>query len=68
MSYSPATMPAAANSTACWPEPHLRSIVTDGTDVGQPAASSACRPGVAGLLAGLAHAADEDVVDQGRVD
>src|ERR1700722_10960865 len=37
-------MLAAANSIACCPDPHLRSIVVDGVLVGYPAASHACRP------------------------
>ena len=61
-------IPWAANSTACWPDPHLRSMVTDGTWTGKPAESHACRPGVAGLLTGLADAADHDVLDGARVD
>ena len=40
-------IPCAANSTACWPDPHFRSMVTDGTWTGKPADSHACRPGVA---------------------
>src|SRR5918998_953486 len=35
---------AAAKATACWEEPHCRSIVVPGTDSGQPAASTALRP------------------------
>src|SRR3954469_24359525 len=35
---------AAAKATACWEEPHCRSIVVPGTDSGQPAASAASRP------------------------
>ena len=35
---------AAAKATACWDEPHCRSIVVPGTDSGQPAASGALRP------------------------
>src|SRR5690606_17678288 len=33
----------AAKWTACWDEPHCRSMVTPGTDSGKPAASSALR-------------------------
>src|SRR3954463_10279178 len=35
---------AAAKATACWEEPHCRSIVVPGTVSGQPAASGALRP------------------------
>src|ERR1700710_353311 len=35
---------AAAKATACWEEPHWRSMVVPGTDSGQPAASGALRP------------------------
>ena len=61
-------MPCAAKSTACWPDPHLRSIVVDGTCTG----IAGRQPGLAArrgrLLAGLADAADQDVVDGPRVD
>ena len=36
--------PWAAKCSACWEEPHWRSIVVAGTDSGQPAASTALRP------------------------
>ena len=36
--------PWAAKCTACWEDPHWRSIVVAGTDSGQPAASTALRP------------------------
>src|SRR5215212_11319604 len=35
---------AAAKATACWEDPHWRSIVVPGTLSGQPAASDALRP------------------------
>ena len=46
ISYAPAMMPCAAKCTACWLEPHLRSMVVEGTCSGNPAASHAMRPGV----------------------
>ena len=60
--------PCAANSTACWPEPHLRSMVTDGTWVGEPGGEPGLPARGRGLLAGLADAADQHVVDGRRVD
>jgi hypothetical protein len=44
MSYRPAITPAAANSAACWDEPHWRSTVVAGIRSGQPAARTALRP------------------------
>ncbi len=35
---------AAAVETACWDDPHCRSMVKPGTDSGQPAPSTAMRP------------------------
>ena len=61
-------MPCTANSRACWPEPHLRSIVTDGhvdRVAGREPGLAARR---AGLLAGLADAADHEVLDGPGVD
>ncbi len=43
MSYAPAITPCAANATACWLEPHCRSIVVPGMLSGKPAASTALR-------------------------
>jgi hypothetical protein len=40
----PLTTVAAAKATACWEEPHCRSMVVPGTDSGHPAASAATRP------------------------
>src|SRR3712207_7861035 len=40
----PLTTGAAAKATACWEDPHWRSIVVPGTDSGQPAARTALRP------------------------
>ena len=37
------TRPAAAKCTACWLDPHWRSIVVPGTDSGKPAARAALR-------------------------
>src|SRR5438105_4527182 len=37
-------MPCAAKCTACWLDPHCRSIVVPGTVSGKPAASAALRP------------------------
>ena len=42
-SYWPLARPAAAKWTDCWLDPHCRSMVTPGTDSGQPAASTALR-------------------------
>src|SRR5215213_2479932 len=41
--YPPAMIPWAANCTACWEEPHWRSMVVAGTSSGSPAASQALR-------------------------
>jgi hypothetical protein len=40
MSLSPAAIPAAAKCTACWLEPHWRSMVVAGTVSSKPAAST----------------------------
>src|SRR2546425_8571747 len=46
MSCVPDMMACTAKCTACWLEPHLRSMVVDGTWAGRPAANQARRPGV----------------------
>ncbi len=66
-SYWPLTRPAAAKWTDCWLEPHWRSTVTPGTDCGQPAAEHGAAGDVERLLADLADAAPDHVVDLGRV-
>lgn len=58
----------AAKCTACWDEPHWRSTVTPGTSSGRPAASHAVRAMSAGLRPDGVEAAEDDVVDGGRVD
>ena len=45
-SYCPAMTPWAAKCSACWDDPHWRSMVVAGTDSGKPAASTALRPDV----------------------
>src|SRR5215218_7015577 len=45
--YPPAMIPWAANWTACWEEPHCRSIVVAGTSSGSPAASQTLRAALA---------------------
>jgi hypothetical protein len=42
-SWVPDITPWAAKCTACWDEPHWRSIVTPGTSSGSPAASQQVR-------------------------
>ena len=42
-SWVPDSTPCAAKCTACWDEPHCRSMVTPGTDSGRPADSHAVR-------------------------
>src|SRR5581483_5661366 len=44
MSYAPAITPCAAKCADCCDDPHCRSTVVDGTDSGNPAASTALRP------------------------
>lgn len=66
MSCVPDMMAWAAKCTACWLEPHLRSMVVEGTWAGRPAASQARRPG-ARLLAGLADAAADHIIDRAWV-
>ena len=53
---------------ACCPDPHCRSTVTPVTSSGEPGGEHRVASDVERLLAGLAHAAEDDVVDQGRVD
>ena len=60
--------PWAAKWSACWDEPHCRSTVVAGTDSGQPAASTALRPMLIGLVTDLHDTAHDHVVDDGRVE
>ncbi len=43
-SWTPEATSAAAKFTACWAEPHWRSIVVAGVSIGRPASSQALRP------------------------
>ena len=43
-SWTPVAISAAAKLTACWAEPHWRSIVVAGVSIGSPASSQALRP------------------------
>ena len=43
-SWTPEAIRAAAKLTACWAEPHWRSIVVAGVSIGRPASSQALRP------------------------
>ena len=67
-SWTPEATSAAAKLTACWAEPHWRSIVVAGVSIGRPASSQALRPMLIALLAELLHAAGDDVLDLGGVD
>ena len=66
-SYCPAISPAAAKCTDCWEDPHCRSMVTPGTDSGQPAASTALRA-MSKVCSPTWQTHPDDVVDQARVD
>ena len=52
----------------CWLDPHCRSTVTPGTLSGQPGGQQGGAADVERLLAGLHHAAPDDVVDDLGVD
>ena len=67
-SWVPDRTPWAAKCTACCEEPHWRSMVTPGTSSGSPAASQAGPGDVAGLRPDRVEAAEDDVLDGGRVD
>ena len=43
-SWTPLATSEAAKLTACWAEPHCRSIVVAGVSIGSPACSHALRP------------------------
>ena len=43
-SWTPDAISAAPKLTACWAEPHWRSIVVAGVSIGSPACSQALRP------------------------
>ncbi len=43
-SWTPVAIRAAAKLTACWAEPHWRSMVVAGVSIGRPASSHALRP------------------------
>ena len=43
-SWTPEATSAAAKFTACWADPHWRSIVVAGVSMGRPASSQALRP------------------------
>jgi hypothetical protein len=58
----------AAKCTACWAEPHWRSIVTPRDVLGQPTDERARAGDVARLRADRVEAAEHDVVDGVRVD
>ena len=58
----------AAKCSACCDEPHCRSMVTAGTLSGSLEASTTLRPSAKALLAGLADAADDHVLDRRRID
>ena len=66
-SYWPLTRPAAAKCTDCWLEPHCRSTVTPGTRLRPAGGEHGVAGDVEGLLADLADAAPDHVVDLGRV-
>ncbi len=58
----------AAKCTACWDEPHWRSTVVPGTSSGRPGGQPRGAGDVAGLGADGVDAAEDDVLDGGRVD
>ena len=58
----------AAKCTACCEEPHWRSMVTPGDVFGQPGRQPAGAGDVAGLRADRVDAAEDHVLDRGRVD
>ena len=67
-SWVPDMTPCAAKCTACWEEPHCRSMVTPGHVVGQPGDQPRRARDVAGLRADRVAAAHDHVVDGARVD
>ena len=67
-SYAPAWTPCAAKWIACWDEPHWRSTDVPGTSTGKPGGEPAVACDVDALLADLADATGDDVVDLKRVD
>ena len=68
MSIVPDITACAAKCSACCDEPHWRSIEVAGTLSGSFEAITALRRDVVGLLAGLHHAAHDDVFDLGGID
>jgi hypothetical protein len=64
----PAHHACAAKCTACCDEPHWRSIVVPGTSSGRPAASQHVRAMSPACVADRVDAAEDHVVDGGRVD
>ena len=67
-SWTPVAISAAAKLTACWAEPHWRSIVVAGVSTGRPASSQALRPMLSALFAELLGAAGDHVAGLGGVD
>ena len=65
---SPTAIAWAAELIACSPEPHSRLTVRPPTSTGRPARSSGHPGDVAVVLAGLVGAAEDDVLDERRVD
>ena len=66
-SFVPLMTACAAKCTACWLDPHCRSMVVPGTSSGNPAASQAGAGDVAGLRADRVDAAEDDVLDGRRI-
>ena len=67
-SWTPAAISAAAKLTACWAEPHWRSIVVAGVSIGRPGLEPGVAADVDPLLAELLGAAGDHVAGLGRVD
>ena len=67
-SWVPDMTPCAAKCTACWEEPHWRSMVTPGTWSGRPGDEPGRAGDVARLGADGVAAAEDHVVDGARVD
>ena len=67
-SWVPLITACAAKWSACCELPHWRSMVTAGTLSGRRRGEHHVAPDVEALLADLADAAGDDVLDRGRVD
>ena len=65
---SPAPIAWAALFTAWRPDPHSRFTVCPATSTGSPASRSGHPGDVAVVLARAVRAAEDDVLDQGRID